>query len=45
MSHYYYCDLTQQFDLLAFFDKTSGVEPLDDEETPAEEPETFPSGL
>jgi len=44
-SHYYFCDLAKQFDILCFFDETSAVKPLDKMEVMADEPETFPSGL
>jgi len=44
-SHYYFCDLAKQFDVMCFFDETSAVKPLDKIEVMADEPETFPSGL
>jgi erythromycin esterase-like protein len=44
-SHYYHCDLVQQFDALIFEDVTTPVAPLVDKEIPSEEPETYPSGL
>ncbi len=49
LSHYYFCDIGRQFDLLCFFDSTTAVEPLDKEgvaaaAVTANEPETFPSG-
>jgi len=48
LSHYYFCNIARQFDLLCFFDKTSAVEPLDrttDLTGSSDEPETFPSGF
>lgn len=44
-SHYYKCDLVNQFDFIIFFSVTNPVQPLSDEELPAEEFETYPSGL
>jgi erythromycin esterase-like protein len=49
-SHYFYAELSEQFDAVLHFDTTRAVEPLDrnaewDVEEPAEVPETFPSGL
>jgi erythromycin esterase-like protein len=45
MSHYYKCDIVNQFDFVIFDDITGPVKPLIKEELPSLEPETFPSGL
>lgn len=46
LSHYYFCDMTRQFDVLVFWESTSAVVPLDKQAPPTRaEPETFPSGL
>lgn len=47
ISHYYYADITRQFDAVIHLDQTTAVEPLDlTEEWEAREfPETFPTGL
>jgi erythromycin esterase-like protein len=47
LSHYFFCDLANQFDLMCFFDTSSALEPLDKERDltgSTDEPETFPSG-
>lgn len=44
-SHYYFCNILKQFDLVAWTDVTSNVIPLEEEEKASLEPETFPSGL
>jgi erythromycin esterase-like protein len=49
-SHYFYAELSEQFDAVLHFDTTRAVEPLDSNsewvaEEPAEMPETYPSGL
>jgi erythromycin esterase-like protein len=44
-SHYYFCDIAKQFDLVVFFETTSPVLPLVEEEVKSEEAETYPSGL
>lgn len=45
LSHYYFCDIPKQFDILCFWDVSSAVVPLDTMALFVDEPETFPSGL
>jgi erythromycin esterase-like protein len=48
LSHYYFCDVGNQFDLMCFSGTTSAVVPIDEEVTPEVdtlEPETYPSGF
>lgn len=44
-SHYFSCDLPNQFNWVWFEDTTTPVIPLVEEEFPSKEPETFPTGL
>jgi erythromycin esterase-like protein len=45
MSHYYKCDIVNQYDFVVFEDLTNPVTPLIPGEPPSLEPETFPTGL
>lgn len=47
VSHYFYADLPKQFDGVIHFDRTRGVEPLDQAAswTHANAPETYPEGI
>lgn len=47
LSHYFYTDLSRQFDALIHIDKTRALKPLDalSEITQEEVPETYPSGI
>lgn len=44
-SHYFMCDIAHQFDILAWFENTTALIPLDTSEPTDPEPETYPSGL
>mmetsp|Transcript_10296 Transcript_10296/g.17233 ORF Transcript_10296/g.17233 Transcript_10296/m.17233 type:complete len:568 (-) Transcript_10296:1820-3523(-) len=44
-SHYYTCDVANQFDILTFFSHTRPVRPLVEIEEQGNEMETYPSGL
>ncbi len=47
LSHYYFCDVGNQFDLLCFSGTTSAVIPIDGDVSAGVdtlEPETYPSG-
>ncbi|GAB3015396.1 erythromycin esterase family protein [Bowmanella dokdonensis] len=45
-SHYFHCELPDQFDALLHFDQTQAIEPLDPEsEWVSGEQDTYPSGL
>ena len=45
LSHFYRCNLVEQFDLIIFDDVTTPVTPLVKKEAPSKEPETYPAGL